>query len=196
MDDSKPQRLPDPWLFESRALMRELDRCRELANQIPITNSNATHFGMQIVVNAPWTLRENIRYLPAPAVRTTARHSQKTRATFGRRAVETDSESQHRPPSQGRAEQRQNTQHHRSPHSLHNETDSRSAGVLPLELHPQSPKPTVRARHVRWRVVLNPTGGFSANQPRPANGHNTSGTAVLIPQAGKAISWRPRLWPS
>jgi hypothetical protein len=56
-------KLPDPWLFDSEALLRELDRCRELTLQIPITDPNATHFGIQLAVNAQWTLRENLRYL-------------------------------------------------------------------------------------------------------------------------------------
>jgi len=30
------QHLPDPWLFDSEALLRELARCRETALQIPI----------------------------------------------------------------------------------------------------------------------------------------------------------------
>jgi hypothetical protein len=59
-----PAKLPDPWLFDSEALLRELDRCRETALQIPTNGDyNATHFGIQITVNALWTLRENIRYL-------------------------------------------------------------------------------------------------------------------------------------
>jgi hypothetical protein len=45
-------KLPDPWLFDSEALLRELDRCREIVLQIPITNPNATHFGIQLAVNA------------------------------------------------------------------------------------------------------------------------------------------------
>lgn len=28
--------LPDPWLFDSEALLRELDRCSETVLQIPI----------------------------------------------------------------------------------------------------------------------------------------------------------------
>ena len=63
MDAPEPQRLPDPWLFDSEALLRELDRCRETVLQIPITNPNATHFGIQIAVNAIWNLTENLRYL-------------------------------------------------------------------------------------------------------------------------------------
>jgi hypothetical protein len=60
----QPEKLPDPWLFDSEALLRELDRCRELTLQIPTNGDcNATHFGIQIAVNAQWTLRENLRYL-------------------------------------------------------------------------------------------------------------------------------------
>src|SRR5207245_6190055 len=66
-DDMKhpPEKLPDPWLFDSEALLRELDRCRELVLEIPITNPNATHFGINVAVTAIWNLRENLRYLLA-----------------------------------------------------------------------------------------------------------------------------------
>ena len=58
--------LPNPWLFDSAALLRELDRIRETALDVPINGDmNATHFGLQIVVNTIWTLRENIRYMLA-----------------------------------------------------------------------------------------------------------------------------------
>jgi hypothetical protein len=57
------EKLPDPWLFDSEALLRELDRCREIVLQIPITNPNATHFGIQLAVNAIYSLTENLRYL-------------------------------------------------------------------------------------------------------------------------------------
>jgi hypothetical protein len=60
-----PEKLPDPWLFDSEALLRELDRCRELVLEIPITNPNATHFGINVAVTAIWNLRENLRYLLA-----------------------------------------------------------------------------------------------------------------------------------
>jgi hypothetical protein len=61
---NKPAHLPDPWLFDSEALIREIDRIRETALQVPTSgDSNATHFGLQMVVNAAWTLRENLRYL-------------------------------------------------------------------------------------------------------------------------------------
>jgi hypothetical protein len=62
-DCSRPEKLPDPWLFDSEALLRQLDRCRELTNQIPITDPNSTHLSIQIAVNAQWNLRENIRYI-------------------------------------------------------------------------------------------------------------------------------------
>jgi hypothetical protein len=62
--NSQPtQHLPDPWLFDSEALLRELDRCRQTVLQIPITNANATHFGIQLAVNAIWNLSENLRYV-------------------------------------------------------------------------------------------------------------------------------------
>jgi len=57
------EKFPDPWLFDSEALIRELDRCRETVLQIPITNANATHFGIQQAVYAIWNLRENLQYL-------------------------------------------------------------------------------------------------------------------------------------
>jgi hypothetical protein len=59
-----PEKLPDPWLFDSESLLRELDRC-ELVLEIPITNPNATHFGINVAVTAIWNLRENLRYLLA-----------------------------------------------------------------------------------------------------------------------------------
>ena len=62
-----PSKLPDPWLFDSEALLRELDRCRETVLQIPITNPNATHFGIQLAVNAIYNLTESLRYLLQPA---------------------------------------------------------------------------------------------------------------------------------
>lgn len=63
---SLTSKLPDPWLFDSEALLRELDRIRETALQVPTNgDANATHFGLQLVINAAWTLRENIRYILA-----------------------------------------------------------------------------------------------------------------------------------
>src|SRR5437868_10889922 len=57
-----PERLPDPWLFDSEKLLRELDRCREIVLLIPAP-THETHFAINIAVNAIWNLRENLRYL-------------------------------------------------------------------------------------------------------------------------------------
>src|SRR5437763_16944536 len=64
-DQRPPEKMPDPFLFDSEALLRELDRCRETVLQIPITNPNATHCGIQLAVSAIWNLSENLRYLLA-----------------------------------------------------------------------------------------------------------------------------------
>jgi hypothetical protein len=119
MDTSDPQRLPDPWLFDSEALLRELDRCRETVLQIPITNPNATHFGIQLAVNAIYNLTENLRYLlhlhreQQRSIR--KQHEQSlTQALFST----THRAAQHRTPSHAGAAQWQNTQQHRQPYSL------------------------------------------------------------------------------
>lgn len=55
---------PDPWLFDSEKLLRELDRCRELVAAIPNTHDrHATHFQREIAVTALWNLRETLQYL-------------------------------------------------------------------------------------------------------------------------------------
>src|SRR5205807_872401 len=56
-------KFPDPWLFDSEALLRELDRCRELVLQIPIDNPQATHFGINNAIGAIWNLTQQLRYL-------------------------------------------------------------------------------------------------------------------------------------
>jgi hypothetical protein len=59
-----PTQLPDPWLFDSEALLRELDRCRELMLNVPIgTDRNATHFAVNIAIDAIWNLSQHLRYL-------------------------------------------------------------------------------------------------------------------------------------
>jgi hypothetical protein len=55
------EKLPDPWLFDSESLLRELDRCRELVLEIPVSNPNATHMGINIAVYALWNLRDTLR---------------------------------------------------------------------------------------------------------------------------------------
>jgi hypothetical protein len=37
-----PEKLPDPWLFDSESLLRKLDRCRELVLQISIRKPHET----------------------------------------------------------------------------------------------------------------------------------------------------------
>ena len=59
----KPEQLPDPWLFDSEALLRELDRCRESCCRSRLPTQNATHFGIQLAVNAIYNLTESLRYL-------------------------------------------------------------------------------------------------------------------------------------
>ena len=57
-----PEKLPNPWLFDSEALLRELDRCRELVLEIPAT-TQAVHFASNIAIDAIWNLSQNLRYL-------------------------------------------------------------------------------------------------------------------------------------
>lgn len=57
-----PEKLPDPWLFDSESLLRELDRCRELVLQIPAP-THAAHFTANIAIDALWNLRQNLQYL-------------------------------------------------------------------------------------------------------------------------------------
>jgi hypothetical protein len=59
-----PTQLPNPWLFDSEKLLRELDRCREQVLQIPCNGDlHATHFGINLAISAIWNLSEQIRYL-------------------------------------------------------------------------------------------------------------------------------------
>ena len=59
-----PTQLPNPWLFDSEKLIRELDRCREMVNLIPCNGDlHATHFGISNAGSAIWNLSEHIRYL-------------------------------------------------------------------------------------------------------------------------------------
>src|SRR5580704_5129672 len=59
-----PTQLPDPWLFDSEKLLRELDRCREMILLIPVNGDvHATHFGINNAISAIWNLREQLRYL-------------------------------------------------------------------------------------------------------------------------------------
>lgn len=59
-----PEKLPDPWLFDTEKLLVELDRCRELVLLIPAT-THATHFAINNAISAIWNLREHLRHLLA-----------------------------------------------------------------------------------------------------------------------------------
>jgi hypothetical protein len=112
-------KLPDPWLFDSEALLRELARCRETALQIPITNPNATHFGIQLTVNAIYNVEENLRYIlhlhrdQQRAIR--RQHEQSLSAALARNVAQTKHNivpiRQHTPaPRPGRNAKRRRTQ--------------------------------------------------------------------------------------
>jgi len=58
-----PEKLPDPWLFDSEKLLRELARCRELVLNVPINDTQATHFALNIAINAIWDLEQHVRFL-------------------------------------------------------------------------------------------------------------------------------------
>ena len=63
-DQRPPETLPEPWLFDSEALIRELDRCRELVLLIP-AKTQEVHFASNNAIGALWNLREQIRHLLA-----------------------------------------------------------------------------------------------------------------------------------
>ena len=57
-----PEQLPDPWLFNSEKLLRELDRCREMVLLIP-TPTTEVYAAANNASSAIWNLREDLRYL-------------------------------------------------------------------------------------------------------------------------------------
>jgi len=61
----RPEQMPDPWLFDSEKLLRELDRCREMLLLVPISTAEHKNrfFELNIAIAALWNLREQIRYL-------------------------------------------------------------------------------------------------------------------------------------
>jgi len=91
-----PERLPDPWLFDSEKLLRELDRCREMVLLIPAP-THETHFAINIAVNAIWDLRDNLRYLLS-LHREMQRSFAKKADKLAARAPDTDKAA---PPKQG-----------------------------------------------------------------------------------------------
>ena len=63
LDGPLPDKLPDPWLFDSELLLRKLEQCRELVMQIPISNPAATHQGIKIAVTTMSNLQDDLRFL-------------------------------------------------------------------------------------------------------------------------------------
>lgn len=61
-DQRPPEQLPDPWIFDTEKLLRELARCREMMLLVPATDP-AVHFALNIAINANWNLEQNIRYV-------------------------------------------------------------------------------------------------------------------------------------
>lgn len=56
-----PEKMPDPWLYDTAALIADLDHVRELINAIPLTMQG---FGrVNAATAAVWELRERIRWL-------------------------------------------------------------------------------------------------------------------------------------
>jgi hypothetical protein len=62
-DQLPPEKFPDPWLFDTEALLTQLDRCREIIMNIPITDAQSTHLGINRAVNAIWDLQTHLRFL-------------------------------------------------------------------------------------------------------------------------------------
>jgi len=58
-----PEKLPDPWLFDTEKLLRELARCREIMLNVPINDPHATHFGVNMAIDTISQLEQTIRYL-------------------------------------------------------------------------------------------------------------------------------------
>jgi hypothetical protein len=62
-DQLPPEKFPDPWLFDTEALLTQLDRCREIIMNIPISDPQSTHLGINRAVNAIWDLQTHLRFL-------------------------------------------------------------------------------------------------------------------------------------
>ena len=57
-----PTQFPDPWLFDSEQLLKELDRCREMVLLI-LAPTHGTHFAINNAISAIWNLTQNLRFL-------------------------------------------------------------------------------------------------------------------------------------
>ena len=56
-----PDRLPDPWLFDSERLLAEMTRIRELILLVPVTMESFAP--INTVVDAAWRLEQQLRFL-------------------------------------------------------------------------------------------------------------------------------------
>jgi len=63
LDGPLPDKLPDPWLFDSELLLRKLEQCRELVMQIPISNPAATHDAIKMAVTTISNLQNDLRFV-------------------------------------------------------------------------------------------------------------------------------------
>jgi hypothetical protein len=55
------KKLPDPWLFDSELLLRELAKIREAVLRIPV-NENS-HSDINAVIDRVWRLEGNLKFL-------------------------------------------------------------------------------------------------------------------------------------
>jgi len=61
IDIIPPEKFPDPWLYDTAALLADLDNVRELILRIPL--SNASFAPTNAAVTAVWELRDRLRFL-------------------------------------------------------------------------------------------------------------------------------------
>jgi hypothetical protein len=57
----RPDQMPDPWLLDTQALLKELDRVRELAVRIPPIR-NELIGPINSVIDAVWDLQQRLRF--------------------------------------------------------------------------------------------------------------------------------------
>jgi len=89
----QPEKMPDPWLVDSEALLTELARIRDLALHIPATR-NELIGPTNSVIDAIWDLEERLRFCLTSTLRkATPVHQRRLYSTF-QTSVKT-----HRPPS-------------------------------------------------------------------------------------------------
>ena len=88
------QKLPDPWLYDTDALIRDLDSVRELILRIPVHND--TVLPTNAAISAVWDLRERIRELAALRLTEPAPLEEQARRE------DADRNSPRRPPRPGR----------------------------------------------------------------------------------------------